>query len=309
MVQDILGTLQSVGEKLFDNTFEDSLNLPHSTKTILREIGATNGLDKGGKVMDIIALVKANGSNVMGANKVRGYVREFASQEEYDEYYKDGIKNVYGLDFDEPKYTIPTKGTVSLSDYVTGTNPNVGENVGGQNFGDVVMQSTNGGYINFASVVGAQPNADLLVSSVRFGAMVASGISTIIDTLAQTQTTDFANYKNVVNMSANLIERFNTYYTNQEAQLDAFFSALVLLNPSDPSQQQLLGQLRAIYPFGYTQETWNALSGHADLKYQAIYDYLKGIETRNVYATGDYINLYLFNGMGAMLKLYEQPAA
>ena len=254
--------------------------LPQNDKTIVND---TFKDDNGASVgrINLMVAMKSGSAQGLTAEKIKGYVRMFDSMEDYESYYgingKSIIKTTYGLDFEnsDVEGSLPSKSYLKELTFLKDDN---GQYILDDNNQPIVTggslyfeSSKSGGYIN--SNVASNKDASFVKPVTLY---------TILNTIMNGGTSnsqEVANFqcKNIEDMKTALKDDLNTLYN--AGQISTVYSyavsnALLQNNEADSTDDSKCNRL---------QELVDSFVSHAD---------------------GKYVNIYLFNGMGAMIQLY-----
>lgn len=268
---ELVSTLISSGDSLFDNS---RTTLPQdSDKTIKTRVNSTV-LGGEVEVVNIMALIKGNGEMDSQGNRTYGYIRKFKDQTEYDNYYKTAefVREYYGLDLFAEHYNNGQDEDHNFSAIAMKNN-------------DIIFQSSEGGYID-------QNVATTHLISTYPGVVKANYLDGILTQGGATSTLTYANCGfNLDPMIADLKSRLDMVAlkeTQQSGTIDTLYN-----------QGMKLGQVFT------TVEGWASLDAAA--KISALKAQVEAYKTAYTpYYSGNYLNVYIFNGMNAMLELYTR---
>lgn len=263
--------LVSGGESLFDGSNE---GLPATDKTIYAGRVGDNVPQ-----INVVALLKSSSAEGLTNERIRGYVRIFDTLADYNKYYGlDGetadTSINYGLDM--------TLGD-SLADRAMANDAHYFESSG------------NGGYINSGVAV----NQDTSLASEQIIDGVYNGILAQLGGLGDMSSVaigmfTIADYDNLefADKQSQLIQKINTLVGMAGSLGDAV------------DLGQVADALYAGLSNYFTDENWSNYKGTQ--KVNAIVEFLGGLVDN--YTTGDYLNIYVNNGMGIVLGLYPRDA-
>ena len=266
---------------LIDQMLDGSKGLPDTNKTIIESIESIDNEQY--QRMNIIAVAKSGGSNIdvsAGGYDIRGYVRIFDTQDDYDRYYGYGEyvgqadpTTTYGIDMYSDVYQSALKNRVHyVQDSATGAylNENITENKDGNMFKLSIAAQVFNGVIDAASSQFGD-YADMLntlkIDLAEFSQMTnAEKINTL-----QTPLSTIASFASMAGEEV-VLQLVNGYY-----------NALL-------TQGQIFGAI----------DGWDSLTTVAD-KVAALN---AEIATFLDMPTGQYLNLYTYLGITAIIEMY-----
>lgn len=246
--------------------------LPQNNKTIINNTYKDDAGNTVGR-LNLMVAMKSGSAQGLTAEKIKGYVRMFDRIEDYNAYYGINVaerrNTTYGLDFtkSDEDGSLPSKAYLKDLNFTTNEN---GEQV--LTGGSLYFESNkSGGYIN--ANVANNKDASFVKPVTLY---------TIINTIANGGT---ENKEETASFQTKDIEQMKLIL---KEKLTALKEAGAISNVY-------------LYSVNYGLITNSESDNTDELKLDKL---LSLVDTFVSHADGKYVNIYMFNGMGAMIELY-----
>ncbi len=268
------------GIPLIDKMLDGSMGLPATDRTILAGSETIDGQSY--EKLNIIAVVKSGDAAEISAVDIRGYIRIFNTEDDYNKYYGLGdyegnpdTSVVNGLDLGNDIYQSATKEKVHyIQDSVTGgyINQNILQNKDGTLFKLSVMKTVVNAVLDGAKE--QMPSMATMIDALKindanFNAAGLNGKRTMLKTVLQTMAS------------------VDTY---GETLIDTVYGALL-------TNGQIFGAI----------SNWNELTGNVAGKVSALNDEIDKY-TDTVPSNSTSLNIYTNIGIGAIIGLYPRTS-
>ena len=295
-------------------------NLPQNDVTMTA--GYAN--DNGNMVpkVNLVAVMKSGSNQGLSSKRIKGYIRVFDSQSDYDKYYdsKNPQITTYGLDMSNSTvvdrvFNDPT-GSIYFESNKSGgyINSNVGIN------SDVTMQSDKKVNELYAGIAAGMQKAGFTVAptqeqfaSLDFeqkkGAIahMIQGIGSISG-LPEANKIGFLDqiYESAKNGAFKEILEWDNTLT--KSAIDNEITRLTALKAKTSNKEEIakiearIDQLEKLQPATEDQANVNE-------KVRLLTNAVASIKPDASYADGKYSNIYIFNGMGVMVQMYPKTKA